>query len=954
MKFYPIFYSALCGVFLLFTATICSCSDKEEIVTVSPYLSVGTTTLNFEEEASEQTVTVRCNTTWTYHVVDADATWLYVEAGDGTLLVSVDDNDEKNVRRASIAVVTASLSDTISVAQLGWGKAILISPESVTVGAAGDVFDIEVTANVEYEAVIADSCSWITEVPATRSASDHPLVTSSLSFNAAANNEDADRKGNIVFRDSDADSEVEEVVFNVTQSGLGNYEPLDTDEIKDDIQVEVIGGEASSWQPGENIENSFDGDRSTIYHSNWTNTGDDYFPITLTYYFAEGSDMDYFIYYPRESGSNGLFKEVNIYVKSNANQKSTDEWTLVMEHDFKGSSSAARVEFPESQIGVSAVKFEVLSGAGDGQGFVSCAEMEFYKKNPENFDYSTLFTDPSCSELKPGITEADIEACTYSFFKNIAWYMYNGKYESEFRIASYKPYPDPDVQADENKTSTYSLLDNPTGMSVTTGEELIVMADLQGQTVSLRVQNLYEPDGDGYGGTDYPLADGVNKLTIEEGGLIYLIYNTDRYETSPNVKVHFATGTVNGYYDSQNPDHQGRWKELLANASNLYFDVLGAYAHLTFPTSRFRNHTSDLDALIDAYDQIVYNEQLLMGLKKYDKMFGNRMYLHVIYTSYMYATSYRTAYNDDTLSELCDVSLLTTSSIWGPAHEIGHCNQTRPGLRWLGMTEVTNNIMAEYIQTTIFGQDSRLQIEDMGSTVSPNRYSKAWNEIVVPGLAHNAHDDVFCKLVPFWQLELYFGKVLGRTPLEQSDYGGFYPDVYEYVRANDDLDTAGEQQLEFVYNASLAAGMNLLDFFGKWGFLTPVDLTIDDYGTGTVSITEAQIEALRARVEALGYTTPDVPLEYITDNNYETFKNRQSVVRGTATRSGAQLTMRNWQNVIVYEVRDGDTDGDLICVSDGMLTPSSTASFSVSGGWQDSYKVYAVSYDNQRVEVTFE
>ena len=47
-----------------------------------------------------------------------------------------------------------------------------------------------------------------------------------------------------------------------------------------------------------------------------------------------------------------------------------------------------------------------------------------------------------------------------------------------------------------------------------------------------------------------------------------------------------------------------------------------------------------------------------------------------------------------------------------------------------------------------------------------NRYSKAWNGIIVPKASHadfknlDDSDDVFCKLVPFWQLELYFGKVL--------------------------------------------------------------------------------------------------------------------------------------------------------------------------------------------------
>lgn len=42
--------------------------------------------------------------------------------------------------------------------------------------------------------------------------------------------------------------------------------------------------------------------------------------------------------------------------------------------------------------------------------------------------------------------------------------------------------------------------------------------------------------------------------------------------------------------------------------------------------------------------------------------------------------------------------------------------------------------------------------------------------------------------------------------------------------------THGEIQLDFVYACSKISGMNLLDFFTKWGFLTPVDKELDDYG----------------------------------------------------------------------------------------------------------------------------
>ena len=944
-------FGVICNLMLIPTCS--ACSDESPATEQSPYLKVETTTINFEEEASEKGITVNCNTKWTCTVQGDNTSWLHLSQNNQSLFISADENEGKNVRQASIVITAAAQQEIIKVAQLGWGKAILLSPASASLTAIGGTVRLEVTTNVEYEALIPEDCRWITPQAGTRSTDSHPVVTSSLSFNILPNEQETERKDTIVLRDIEAGADTEPVTFAVVQSGLGEYEAVNPNEIADDIRVKVSRGEASSFESGQGIEKSFDGNRSTIYHSAWKNSGANYFPITLTYYFDQGSDMDYFVYYPRETGRNGLFKEVDVEVMSNANTRSANEWKLVMTHNFGGSSSAAKVEFPEPQIGVSAVRFTVKSGAGDGKGFASCAEMEFYKKNPASFDYTTLFTDPSCSELKPGISESEIMQCQYSFFKNIAWYMYHKKYSSEFRIASCHAYPHPDLQAAANKTSPYSLLDNPTGISVSAGDVLVVMADLQGQKASLRVQNLDVPNGDGFGGSEYPLSSGVNKLAIKKKGLVYVMYHTPDYESAPNIRIHFANGTVNGYYDSQNPAHEGRSAELLSRATDKYFDVVGRYAHLTFPTARFRSHTENLDELIDAYDRIAYHEQAFMGLEKYDKMFRNRMYLHVIYTSYMYATSYHTAYNDNTLSELCSVSRLTTSSCWGPAHEIGHCNQTRPGLKWLGMTEVTNNIMSQYIQTSVLHQNSRLQTENMNSSEAPNRYSKAWNGIMAAGIAHNTHDDVFCKLVPFWQLELYFGNVLGRTPMQQEDKGGFYPDVYEYVRTHENLPTPGEQQLEFVYNASAAAGMNLLDFFGKWGFLTPADLEVDDYGKGRFTVTQTQIDKLKSRVEALGLPKPDVALEYITDNNWETFKNKASVVKGTATRNGSQLSMQNWKNVIVYEVREGSADGRLIGASDGMLTPSPTARFSVPGGWKEGYKVYAVSFDNQRMEVEF-
>lgn len=61
----------------------------------------------------------------------------------------------------------------------------------------------------------------------------------------------------------------------------------------------------------------------------------------------------------------------------------------------------------------------------------------------------------------------------------------------------------------------------------------------------------------------------------------------------------------------------------------------------------------------------------------------------------------------------------------------------------------------------------------------------------------------------------------------------------------------GEIQLDFVYACSKISGMNLLDFFTKWGFLTPVDKELDDYGKKQLTVTQDMIDALKQKVNAL-------------------------------------------------------------------------------------------------------
>lgn len=543
----------------------------------------------------------------------------------------------------------------------------------------------------------------------------------------------------------------------------------------------------------------------------------------------------------------------------------------------------------------------------------------------EVFNPLTLFTDASCSELKNGVSLSKINACHFPLYREVALAMYNKQYTGEFRIASYKAYEHPDVQAKQLKTGTYSLLDNPTGIAVSEGDTLIVLvADTYGKDISLRIHNWDVPEKDGfYAKSDYPLQKGENLIVTKNQGLVYVMYHTPDFRTVAPVKIHFVKGgKVNGYFDITKHGRE-EWKTMMKASEDKHYDVLGHYAHLIFPVENLSKCNGQ--DLIDFYDRLVYEEQRFMGLEKYGKMRNNRMLFSVMYTSYMYAAGYHTAYHANTMNELCNVRSLLTSS-WGPAHEVGHCNQTRPGLKWIGTAETTNNIQAMYIQR-VFGSAARMQML--------NKYELSMNTVFRNRIHHHYIKDHFEKLIPFWQLELYMEYILGNTE--------FYKDIYEQVRTQENKSTEGESLLEFTYLCCKSAGLDLTDFFVKWGFLVPVDLEVKEYGAvRMLTITEQQIADAKKRIAALNLPKPKHRLEYICEGNESLFLKNAEVVKGNAVREGNKFIMRGWQNAVAYEIYDA---------ANNLLFVSPNPSFRVDRELPAPFTVYAIAVNGARTEV---
>ena len=162
---------------------------------------------------------------------------------------------------------------------------------------------------------------------------------------------------------------------------------------------------------------------------------------------------------------------------------------------------------PNTMENVTAIRLSVRDGAGDNGvdgGFVSAKEIEFYQSLASTLDAAMLnvFTDLSCTELKPGVSRSEITAL-YGLSPFIAQQAavrllentYD-EFEYGFRAQTYKPYSDNDLN---NKllTKKYTRMDNPTGIEVKRGDKLIVCVDKvpAGQNLSLAV---YGEAADGY------------------------------------------------------------------------------------------------------------------------------------------------------------------------------------------------------------------------------------------------------------------------------------------------------------------------------------------------------------------------------------------------------------------------------------------------------------------------
>lgn len=579
--------------------------------------------------------------------------------------------------------------------------------------------------------------------------------------------------------------------------------------------------------------------------------------------------------------------------------------------------------------------------------------------------YSQVFAKDDYSQLKKNARDQDIENINNLILKQAARQLKEGSYPIQKRLRAYTNYQSPNSLSKRLKTSPYSQYENPTGIYFTAGDEAIVwVGKTNGSTIALRVTNW---DDKNFKQKDYNLKEGYNALKIENKGNAYIQYFTEDKVSSKKINIHILGGKVNDVFERGKHTNKD-WDRMLANASGPILDIVGKQVQLAYSVKSLQENAPHQGVeLIQLYDSIIGIQHQIMGLTQTKRIPKNRMFGRVIWQGFMHADGIGAAFHDNTMKDVANVANLRKNS-WGVAHEFGHVNQVRPNMKWVGTTEVTNNIYSVWTQYTYNSHSPKLERERLKDYDEPKiggRITAYMESAFVhrqPWLTQAGPDrwdrqrprdwggDHFVKLVPLWQLQLYFNVAGKGNSWENKN---FYGDIF--TKAINAPATATKQdayyQLEFIKNACDASKLDLTDFFEQSGMLIPIDLWVDDYTCAQMTITAADIAAVKQY--ASKYKKPYTPvLHYITANSTSIYKNRLPLngIEGSGfEKREDKIIVQNsaWKNAVAFETYAGDKLVKIAFVGAGSNDVSSTTVHTPKGTTQ----VKAVGWDGKRINV---
>lgn len=951
--------------FVLLLCLSCQSNDTVEPPPPDPELIIDlpeNMTVSLKKEATIKTINVTTNVTDWNILPQDEATngWCTVSAekSDKANRITFDvlQNDRVSERSGLFTVSGTGVKDqVITLVQLGSDPVLRCSLAAKQLDYKSQHFQLEVVTNVPYR-MVCDT-TWIQPLK------NRSMTTDTLVFQVTENKWFETRRDTIrLIEDSDRTNKLV-VNIPVEQAATSPDEQFPGDKKLEVTGVVLTRGNTYG---NESAERTIDGDHQTHYSSSRTASGDS---VILDYTLASGVQrVDYVRLIQRANkDQNSTFSQGSVWYKS-----ASSDWIFVKNfEEIQGSTV-------EVEMGITApVGIRVCIRSRGGA--VALAEFECFESADvgDLTQDATYFADAVFSELRPGVMIADLEKMTNPYVRSVAKALLQGNYAKEFRSRAYRACENPGDVGSRLKIGSRSEYDNPMGIFFKQGEKYVVFVNKEDNSpVELYIKDFRS----GGGSVAYKLKSGLNAIEPSVSGNGYIRYWRSDYASAPAVKVHVVFGHEIGFWDKRAGHSNEDWKRILGLAwklssdqsiTNAMIDVLGDRIQLVNTVEAFRKYCFlDVEELVMWHDSIMNIEYRMMGLFKHNAVPYNRT-LAARSWSGLPNWGGSAAWFPNTEQEMLSVASLRNST-WVFGHELGHGNQIRPHMLMTGWGETTNNNYNQYVEYLI-GNKHKLRLDHErisrkqgdSENVIGGRFNAYLNEAHVvkePYLTQEGPDykkgsmngtglrgDHFVKCVPLWQLTLYF-MIAG----EGNDWyrPDFWADVnWAAIQDNRTGLSNGERYVNFMKRSIEASGYNLAPFFEQMGLLRVVDRSIDDYAVGPVTITQADVD----EVKALGATKsmPSSPvISYISANSADAFKTR-SAVSGTfnqgITTNGATKSILHsvWRNVVVFETYRGDSLVDVAMVGTGSADNSSTHVRYPEG----STCIEAVAWDGKRTLV---
>ncbi len=635
-------------------------------------------------------------------------------------------------------------------------------------------------------------------------------------------------------------------------------------------------------QPQSGVYNIRDGKRGTdteIFHTLWGGISKQ--PVIIEADLeGRGKRLDKVVLSPRANGHNGIIKSGEVWVMKKG------VYTKVGDIDAHLSNAPLHLELEDPVRNPEKIKLVITDAYRDRRNrensdlyMVSLGELECVMLPEDAITRAKLvedfkvFDDLLGIKLKPNIRRRAIRRLKIPLLRDLATQVNNNTYTPGLRLANYEAHLHPAVLGKKMRIGDgFSKYEGITGIVLDKGENIVLVGETHGATIRLivpewtrrapegmRPEN--DPAGWGLKSEEFVLEEGANLIRLEKEGHAYVQYFIDdNPENHLPVAVHFLTGKVNGYFDSTRGDTNDDFNSLLENAISPIMDMRGKYIQVAFPVDSLKRFTWDRGIeLLNNFDSIVALQRHFIGWDKEGFFPTNRILARINYHYYMFRDRDGVAYIDWAMRLVADPeSIIKGDPCWGFSHELGHVLQMRPQITWGGMTEVSNNIFTLY-STTLLGNRSRLSQEGMYDKARESILDKGISYMYFPGeevsssqYGGGGNTDVFHRLVPFWQLHLYFA---------EQGYSDFYPDLMIAMRAQEPLGNGDRRKdylnmLEFCRLACEVSGTDLTEFFDRWGFFYVGDIVVNDYGIYRYTVFQEEVDAVKEAIASMNLPKP--------------------------------------------------------------------------------------------------